>query len=371
LNGLKIALLVHDYNRHGGHARYVAELSQSFKKNNDIHVFASVWEEPDQEKITFHHVPSWRKSALTSILSFCLPVTLMVRNQFDLIHSQGFTGFKQDVVTAHICHRAWYDAMERHMGKIPLKKRINKVIVCLLESWLFKKNRSKAFIAVSNRTKRDLLKHHGITKCKVIHHGVDCDNFTPANQDKYRIIMRGSLGIGPDEVIYLYVGDWQKAGLALVRALAKVSTGRLVVVSKSKTKEIERDAKNAGVKDRVLIIPGSLEIQRYYALSDIFVFPSYHDSFGMVVTEAMASGLPVICSAEAGASELIQDGISGVILQKAWDIEEISQKMLDLAMDPSKRSKIAQIARIEVEKYSWKKCADETMLVYREVAKTC
>jgi UDP-glucose:(heptosyl)LPS alpha-1,3-glucosyltransferase len=368
---MKIAFLVHDYSRHGGHARYVAEIANCLKSLHEVHVLASVWEEPDPERITFHRVPSWRRTALTSILSFCGPVTWMVGRSFDLIHSQGFTGFKQDVVTAHICHKAWYLAMEKHLGSIPLKKRINKWIVCCLETWLFKNHRAKAFIAVSNRTKRDLLEHHGITHCTVIHHGVDCEKFNPANRKIFREGMRKCMAIGSDEIVYLYVGDWQKAGRALVGALAKVSTGRLLVVSKSKSKDIEHDARNAGVNHRLIIIPGSTEIHKYYALSDIFVFPSYHDSFGMVVTEAMASGLPVICSGEAGASELIQDGISGIVLKNSWDAEEIAHNMEDLARDINKRKEIAKHARIEAVKHCWKKCADETLNVYRKVAESC
>lgn len=364
---MKIALLVHDYHRHGGHARYVAELAVRLKSLHEVHVFASIWEESDTEKITFHQVPSWRRTALTSILSFCLPVTRMVGNNFDVVHSQGFTGFRQNLVTAHICHRAWYEAMEHHLGKLPLRKKINKWIVCGLERWLFREHRAKAFIAVSQRTKADLHRYHGITNCAVIHHGVDCDKFNPRNKVIFRDSMRTRLGIEPNEIVFLYVGDWQKAGKPLVAALAKCGSGRLLVVSKTKNTDIERDAQATGVFERVILIPGSKEIEKYYSLSDIFVFPSYHDSFGMVVTEAMASGLPVICSGEAGASELVEDGTTGIILKDPWDAENLALHMRCLSENPEMRLAMGQKARFEAEKHTWEKCVSETMKLYRKV----
>ena len=118
-----MAFIVHDYHRHGGHARYVAELASRFKKEHEVHVFASVWEEPDPDGITFHRVPSWRISALASILTFALPATWMIGKSFDIIHAQGFTGFKQNVITAHMVQRGWFQAMSGFLGRIPFKKK--------------------------------------------------------------------------------------------------------------------------------------------------------------------------------------------------------------------------------------------------------
>jgi glycosyltransferase involved in cell wall biosynthesis len=61
------------------------------------------------------------------------------------------------------------------------------------------------------------------------------------------------------------------------------------------------------------------QIERYYAAADAFVFPSVNDSFGLVVLESMASGLPVFSSDQAGAAELIDSGRDGFVLPlKEW-----------------------------------------------------
>src|SRR5438270_7123410 len=100
---LRIALVVHDYHRHGGHARYTAELATRFRRDHDVHVFANTVDDPDTAGITFHHVPAWRANALATIASFVLPATVLVRGNFDIVHAQGLCGLRQNVVTAHIC----------------------------------------------------------------------------------------------------------------------------------------------------------------------------------------------------------------------------------------------------------------------------
>ena len=52
-----------------------------------------------------------------------------------------------------------------------------------------------------------------------------------------------------------------------------------------------------------------------YKDADVFVFPSLCDGFGLAALEAMASGLPVICSANSGVADLIQDGVNGFVVE--------------------------------------------------------
>ena len=104
---LKIAYVVHDYNRHMGHSRYVAELASRLKKEHEIHVFSNTFEEPDPAGITYHHIPALRTTALTTILSFVLPATILARGRFDVIHSQGLCGLRHNVATTHFCQPRW------------------------------------------------------------------------------------------------------------------------------------------------------------------------------------------------------------------------------------------------------------------------
>ena len=81
--------------------------------------------------------------------------------------------------------------------------------------------------------------------------------------------------------------------------------------------------------------------------SDIFVLPSIEDSYGLVVVEAMASGLPTIVSDHVGASEVIEPGITGLVVP-AGDDEALASAIRRLADDAGFRFRIARAARERV-----------------------
>ena len=115
---LRIAYVVHDFNRKFGHSRYVAELASRMKHEHEVHIFANTFEDADTDGLTLHHVPAGAANVVATLLTFLLPATWMVRGkQFDIIHAQGVCGLKQNVVTAHICQSAWVAAMAGHSGR--------------------------------------------------------------------------------------------------------------------------------------------------------------------------------------------------------------------------------------------------------------
>ena len=117
----------------------------------------------------------------------------------------------------------------------------------------------------------------------------------------------------------------------------------------------------------LLSSPGSSSFagEKAYAAADAFVLPTPYDAFAMVVSEAMASGLPVIVSQEAGASELIQHGVNGLLLQDA-SVSELARQMEFLERDRSWAANLGCAARKSVEGLSWDTVACQTMAVYRE-----
>ena len=105
---MRIAFVVHDYNRVLGHSRYVAELAERFAAAHDVHVFANRFDRLPAG-IVPHRVPAVRMSALATIFSFPLPASMMVGHGFDIVHAQGLTVFSPDIVTAHISNARWLE----------------------------------------------------------------------------------------------------------------------------------------------------------------------------------------------------------------------------------------------------------------------
>src|SRR5260370_31478796 len=107
---MKIAFVVHDYHEAAGHSRYVSELVKRYSTAHEVHVFANTDYSRRPSGVRFHHVPAFRHTALVSVLTFMLPATRLVKEPFDIVHAQGLCSLRFNVVTAHICNRAWYEA---------------------------------------------------------------------------------------------------------------------------------------------------------------------------------------------------------------------------------------------------------------------
>lgn len=99
------------------------------------------------------------------------------------------------------------------------------------------------------------------------------------------------------------------------------------------------------------------ELPGLYSIADIFVFPSESDTFGMSVLEAQASGVPALVSSVGGPSEIIEDGVTGLIA-RAGDVEDWAQKMMEMTeliiSDPDAYGHMRKRARERViSNYDW------------------
>jgi glycosyltransferase involved in cell wall biosynthesis len=95
----------------------------------------------------------------------------------------------------------------------------------------------------------------------------------------------------------------------------------------------------------------------YYALAEIFVFPSYSDPWGLVVNEAMACGLPIIASDAAGCTaDLVQDQGNGRVVHRG-DVAQLASAMEELGQDPALRERMGNHSRERIFRYSPEACA--------------
>jgi glycosyltransferase involved in cell wall biosynthesis len=95
----------------------------------------------------------------------------------------------------------------------------------------------------------------------------------------------------------------------------------------------------------------------YYALAEMFVFPSHTDTWGLVVNEAMACGLPVISSDAAGCTaDLVQEGWNGRVVCRG-DIPQLTAAMEELAQDSSLRTQMGNHSKERILRYSPAACA--------------
>src|SRR5207249_9740011 len=94
------------------------------------------------------------------------------------------------------------------------------------------------------------------------------------------------------------------------------------------------------------------ELATAYASADIFVFPSTTDTFGNVILEAQACGLPVVVSDSGGPKELVENHTNGLIT-KSHDLEDFTRAIRALVTDPALRERMSRSARSSVTDLSW------------------
>lgn len=99
-----------------------------------------------------------------------------------------------------------------------------------------------------------------------------------------------------------------------------------------------------------------IELARAYASSDVFLFPSTTDTFGNVILEALASGIPCIVSDQGGPKDLIENGKTGFIT-RSLDAEDFSKRMQQLSEDSGLRQAMSIEAHRTVQDRDWQEAA--------------
>ena len=116
-------------------------------------------------------------------------------------------------------------------------------------------------------------------------------------------------------------------------------------------------------------LPGVLrgeELSRAYANMDLFVFPSHTDTFGNVVLEALASGVPAIVTPDGGPRHIIRDGETGVIAEDG----KFASAVASVLRDPERHAKMRQAARQYALSASWDAVFDGIYAAYESVLVT-
>lgn len=372
MSRLRIALVANHIHFRGGMERYCAELATALCTQHDVHLFTCEADNVPLDKVTVHPVRTRQKPFIALFAQFYQQTSRMIRlEDYDIVHTIGGITARQNIVTAQYCQYAWGDAIRREPGA---RQGINAYhqwmwrLTGYFEKRAYTSPDTLGISANSDRTRRDLVKFYGAdpAKIQVIFNGVDAQRFTPDNA-RYRAEIRRRYGIAEDSLVVLFVGEYRRKGLAtVIQALGKLQDSRvhLLAVGKGDRQQYHTMASQAGITSQVTFADPTREVEQVFGAADLFVFPTYYEPFGMVITEAMASGLPVITSRDAGASEMITEGTDGLLLDRPSDAEELSQKIKALLADSTLRKNMGLRARPSAAAYSWSHVAEDTLNLY-------
>jgi glycosyltransferase involved in cell wall biosynthesis len=233
-----------------------------------------------------------------------------------------------------------------------------------------------AIICVSRREQELMADAHPDRRVVYLPNGVDPSRFATGDGARFR---RG-LGVPAEARVLLTVGriDSQKNQVLAVEALARLGASdprlRLVLVgpptSDAYLARVRERAAALGVLERVHVVPGlrpeSEDLVDAFHAADVFLLPSVHEPFGIVVLEAWAAGLPVIASRVGGVPHFVQDGRDGVLFDPAGGAEAVA--LAHARLHQLGPRALAEAGRRKVlESYTWDAITRRLVDLYDEV----
>lgn len=209
-------------------------------------------------------------------------------------------------------------------------------------------------------------------RVEVVDNGNDfADGFPVAG---LRRSAREELGLGKDEMMFLFVGQhiWEKNLGFLLDALAQIRDlpYRMYFVGTGyAASELKQKARNLSLMDKVTFVGNITErerLKRYYAAADLFLFPSIYDNAPLVVREAAALHTPSVLLENSTAAEIISDASNGFL--SANSVDAYARRLTELIRSPQLITGVGEEASRTIAR-SWEDVAEEVYDRYMNLIK--
>lgn len=227
-------------------------------------------------------------------------------------------------------------------------------------------------ITTPSQSMKKLIEQYGIKKdIVVVPNAIDIASFRKKDQEGIRKLKK-KLNLSTDDIVILYVGrvSFEKDIDKIIKALAllrdkKITNFQFMIVGEGTALEdIKNLVQSLNLTEKVRFV-GAVDMEQvrnYYQIADIFAFSSTSETFGIVIIEALASGLPVLAVRAPGAVDIITDGFDGILAEN--DISDFAKHLANLVADKSLRQKISKNAFQTVRRYSIDTVADQVLQLY-------
>jgi UDP-glucose:(heptosyl)LPS alpha-1,3-glucosyltransferase len=338
----RIAFLRRRFSPTGGAERYLLRLASGLAtQGHRITLYCEDWsprENPFQDV---------RKIDSDSPVSYARKVMAQpMRDRHDIVFSlERVPGC--DLYRAgdglHADWLAYRQAFHPVKGRIRTLLRAKNRELCRLEARVFAPGGVRRVICNSHFVADQIIKRFDFPadRIDVIYNGVPYQQFSMGD----RALGRRALQLKPDDYVVLLVGAGaERKGHAIAR-------------------EAMQRIKKKYAKLVIIDSPPSVAMPHVYAAADVFLLPTLYDPFANVTLEALAAGLPVITSAQNGASEIMENEKNGIILPRADD-DKLLVHILDHLADPANRERFRQPAQALAKQFDLSRNLNETLAVF-------
>lgn len=354
---MKVVIISDSYPPEGKGGAEIIAATQAYslaKLGHEVHVITSAVDSTTTDTIngvTVHFLPIRYPQALRPILSVYNPFA--VRKIARLLVS-----LKPDVIHVHNVHKysSWavlgvtkkyapktfitlHDAMSVSDGKVTKPEQKSRMRNRLISRYV---RMAHVRLAVSEALK-EVLVANGITDVKVLHNSISAEAWEHSDPD----LARHKFGIASNHVI-LFAGriSGSKGFFKLIEAYASVLVSfpdTVLVVAGDASPEAKKKARALFPLIDKVVFTGWLpheEMKSLYAAATVVIVPSlYIDPFPTVNLEAMASGKPVVATSMGGSKEIVEDRVTGFVVNPE-DAKEIADKIVLIFSNPQTGSEM-------------------------------
>ena len=201
-------------------------------------------------------------------------------------------------------------------------------------------------------------------RIRVILNGINLQEFAPG------IVDRQKWGLPEEVPLALFAGDIRTPRKNLdtvLHSLVQVPQLHLAVVGGIAGSPYPELARSLKLENRVHFLGFRQDVPDLMKAADFLVFPSRYEPFGLVVLEAMATGIPVITAATTGAAQLVTPDC-GIVLPDSEDTQALAEALHQLVKcDRQQRQQMGQVARAIAEQHSWANMASNYVNLFEEL----
>lgn len=326
---MKVALTHLRHSGTGGTERYQNQMAAHLAEcGHEVTIVCRSHEAPPHPAVRFVVLRDVALGGAWRLWAFARAVERHVQAaDYDIVFGLGRC-WTQDVIRlGGGCHQTYLEAAhgatlhswERLLRRGWLKSQVTVAI----EARALRAGGLGRVITNSEMVKRDVMQRYAVPaeKIVVVYNGVDLERFHPRRRAHDGNDLRRSCGFDADSVVALFLGTgYGRKGLgrvleafpALLRA--RPHARLLVVGYDSAQRAYERQAAALGISSAMRFLGGRRDAEACFAAADLYVLPTYYDPFANSTLEALASGLPVITTANNGASEVLTPPAHGSVL---------------------------------------------------------
>ncbi len=236
--------------------------------------------------------------------------------------------------------------------------------------------RAAAVVVPSHNQSLRLRKQVAADRIYVIYHGIDAAAFAMSAHDE-RPELRRRYGVSDGQPVVAVFGrlepvkghaDLLEAAAIMLRERPDV---RFWVVGEGRLREdLGRQARRLGIEEDVQFLGYQREVAPFMAASDLVVLPSRHESFGIVLIEAMSLAKPIVASSAGGIPEIVLDGAHGY-LTPPGEPQVMARRALQLLSDPAQAARLGHAGRERVSQiFTVQLMVERMVTLYRQVAQS-